>query len=63
MYKVIGEPIFLSEAQALAKDDPYQFQCWALGLVGVRQSGQKKDADKGIDPTFKGYENRTGIFC
>ena len=30
-------------------EDPYQFQWWALGLVGARPVEQKKGADKGID--------------
>ena len=34
---------------ALAAQDPYQFQWWALGLVGARPVEQKKGADKGID--------------
>ena len=29
--------------------DPYQFQWWALGLVGARPVEGKKGADKGID--------------
>lgn len=48
-YKVIGEPVGVSEAEALAKEDPYQFQWWALGLVGARPVEQKKGSDKGID--------------
>lgn len=48
-YKVIGEPVSLSDAQELAATDPYQFQWWALGLVGARPVEQKKGADKGID--------------
>jgi DNA modification methylase len=48
-YKVIGEPKDLSGARTLAKDDPYQFQWWALGLAGARPVEQKKGADKGID--------------
>ncbi len=51
-YKVIGEPTTLQDAEALAHEkDRYQFQYWALGLVGARplQSEQKKGADKGID--------------
>lgn len=48
-YKVIGEPVALPGAKALAKQDPYQFQWWALGLVGARPADQKKGADKGID--------------
>jgi hypothetical protein len=48
-YSVIGEPVSLPDAQQLAADDPYQFQWWALGLVGARPVEQKKGADKGID--------------
>lgn len=48
-YEVIGEPVSESDAKQLAKDDPYQFQWWALGLVGARPVEQKKGADKGID--------------
>lgn len=48
-YRVIGEPVSLSDATALAESDPYQFQWWALGLVGARPVEQKKGADKGID--------------
>jgi hypothetical protein len=33
----------------LAASDPYQFQWWALGLVGARPVEQAKGADKGID--------------
>jgi len=34
----------------LARDDPFQFQAWALGLVGARVAGSdKKGGDKGID--------------
>jgi len=47
--RVIGEPQSLPDAQALAESDPYQFQWWALGLVGARPIDQKKGADKGID--------------
>ncbi len=48
-YEVIGEPVSLPDAQALAEQDKYQFQWWALGLVGARPVEQKKGADKGID--------------
>jgi len=30
-YEVIGEPVSLPDAMKLARDDPYQFQWWALG--------------------------------
>lgn len=48
-YEVIGEPTDVGGAKQLAQEDPYQFQWWALGLVGARPVEQKKGADKGID--------------
>ncbi len=49
-YRVIGEPTTVDDARVLAKDDPFQFQAWALGLVGARIAGSdKKGGDKGID--------------
>lgn len=48
-YEIIGEPVDVHDAETLAKQDPYQFQWWALGLVGARPVEQKKGADKGID--------------
>jgi site-specific DNA-methyltransferase (adenine-specific) len=48
-YNVIGEPVSVPDADALAASDPYQFQWWALGLVNARPVEQKKGADKGID--------------
>jgi len=48
-YDVVGEPVDVSGAHQLAADDPYQFQWWALGLVGARPVEQKKGADKGVD--------------
>jgi site-specific DNA-methyltransferase (adenine-specific) len=52
-YNVIGEPEDWESAKALAAQDKYQFQFqyWALGLVGARPAAgdEKKGADKGID--------------
>ncbi len=48
-YKVIGEPTTTEDAATLAQSDKYQFQWWALGLVGARPAAEKKGADKGID--------------
>lgn len=48
-FNVMGEPVSVPDAQALAASDPYQFQWWALGLVDARPVEQKKGADKGID--------------
>jgi len=47
--RIIGEPTTPNEAFKLAEDDKYQFQWWALGLVGARPVEQKKGADHGID--------------
>jgi len=48
-FAVIGEPTDVASAKDLASSDPYQFQWWALGLVGARPVEQKKGADHGID--------------
>jgi len=48
-YDVIGEPTSVPDARVLAEQDPFQFQLWALGLVGARPAELKKGADKGID--------------
>lgn len=48
-YQVIGEPVTVSEARALAEQDRFQFEIWALGLVGARPIEKKRGADRGID--------------
>src|SRR5690606_3955224 len=48
-FRVIGEPVSVQDAEQLAEQDPYQFQWWALGLVGARPTDEKKGADRGID--------------
>jgi len=46
--KAIGEPVDLAGAHALADENRYQFQWWALGLVNAKPVGddRKKGADK-----------------
>lgn len=56
-YSVIGEPVSLPDAIALAKQDTFQFQMWALGLVGARPMEPKKGADKGIDGRLYFHDN------
>ncbi len=55
-YAIVGEPQDLASARQLAKDDRYQFQFWALSLLGAKPLGGeegskhgKKGADKGVD--------------
>jgi DNA modification methylase len=59
-YDVIGEPVSLSGAETLAREDPYQFQWWALGLVGARPADEKKGADAGIDGRIYFHDDVTG---
>jgi hypothetical protein len=59
-YQVIGEPVDQHGAASLAASDPYQFQWWALGLVGARPAEQKKGADKGIDGRLYFHDESTG---
>jgi len=59
--EVIGEPADLAGAKELASQpDKYQFQWWALGLIGARPAGEKKKgADKGIDGVIKFIDDPT----
>jgi site-specific DNA-methyltransferase (adenine-specific) len=61
-FEVIGEPAAYSEAEQLAKENPYQFQWWALDLVGARPApeAQKKGSDKGIDGRLIFYDDESG---
>ena len=59
-YEVIGEPVDLRGAEALAKEDPYQFQWWALSLVGARPLEKKKGADQGIDGRLYFHDEKGG---
>ncbi len=59
-YRAIGEPISPPDAETLAAADPYQFQWWALGLVGARPTEQKKGADRGIDGRLYFHDDPKG---
>jgi DNA modification methylase len=59
-FEVIGEPKDIAGAQDLADRDKYQFQWWALGLVGARPVEQKKGADKGIDGRLFFKDDQSG---
>jgi DNA modification methylase len=59
-YEVIGEPTDYAGAERLATDDKYQFQWWALGLVGARPAEQKKGADRGIDGRLYFHDDESG---
>jgi hypothetical protein len=59
-FKVVGEPVSLPDAEVLAQQDAYQFQWWALGLVGARPVEQKKGSDKGIDGRIYFHDEKVG---
>jgi site-specific DNA-methyltransferase (adenine-specific) len=55
-YDVVGEPVDLNGAEALFKQNAYQFQWWAISLIGAKPQGGsegskvgKHGSDRGID--------------
>lgn len=62
-YAVIGEPVDLPSAEALALQNRHQFELWALGLVGARPArDRKKGADAGIDGIIHFCDDNTGTY-
>jgi DNA modification methylase len=60
-FDVRGEPTTLEDAAQLAQTDPFQFQAWALGLVGARTAASsKKGGDWGIDGRLLFHEKHGG---
>lgn len=60
-YEVIGEPTDVAGAAQLAAENKWQFQYWALGLVGARPTdGVKKGADRGIDGRLYFHDDNSG---
>ena len=47
-FKVIGEPVALSDAKRLASEDTRQFRIWAVSKIGGRPA-EKESWDRGID--------------
>lgn len=60
IYEVYGEPTTLEGAQELADMDKFQFEWWALGLVGARPADPKKGSDRGIDGRLYFHDDDTG---
>jgi hypothetical protein len=62
-YRIIGEPQDLTGARALAEQNRYQFQIWALGLVEARPATDpKKGADQGVDGYIYFEDDQSGKF-
>ena len=49
-YQVVGEPLDVGSARALAEQDRYQFEFWAMSLLeAFPREQKKKGADQGVD--------------
>ncbi|MEW6555066.1 MAG: DNA methyltransferase [Actinomycetota bacterium] len=60
-YEVIGDPKDLPGAVELASQDKFQFEWWALDLVGARPAqDKKKGADTGIDGYIYFFDDDSG---
>jgi DNA modification methylase len=67
-FSVVGEPVSMQEARELARQNPYQFQWWALGLVNARPYGAtpsntkqgKKGRDRGVDGLIRFEDDGSG---
>jgi len=60
-YEVIGDPKDLESARALAEQNRYQFEWWALGLVDARPAqDKKKGADQGVDGYINFFDDNSG---
>ncbi|MBU0609620.1 MAG: restriction endonuclease, partial [Armatimonadetes bacterium] len=59
-YDVVGEPESAQDAAALAEQDPFQFEWWALDLVHARPADPKKGADRGIDGRIYFHDEAVG---
>jgi len=60
-YEVWGAPKDLESAKALAQQDRYQFEWWALSLIEARPAqDKKKGADSGIDGYINFLDDNTG---
>jgi site-specific DNA-methyltransferase (adenine-specific) len=55
-----GQPTDLGSAKRLAQLDKFQFQHWALSLIGARplREGDGKGADRGVDGLLHFYESK-----
>ena len=62
-YEVIGDPKDLEGARALAEENRFQFEWWALGLAEARPAhDKKKGADRGIDGVMSFRDDDSGEY-
>lgn len=58
--EVVGEPTTAQDAAALAEQDKFQFEWWALDLVHARPADPKKGPDHGIDGRIYFHDEAVG---
>ena len=63
-FKEKGQPTDFESAKRLAELDKFQFQHWALSLIGARplKEGEGKGADRGVDGLLYYYETERKDF-
>jgi DNA modification methylase len=60
-FDIFGEPTDLFGAKRLAEDDKFQFEAWALSMVGARHAGDvRRGADRGIDGRLYFHDDKSG---
>ena len=60
-FEIVGQPTDSSSAAALAEQDRYQFEWWALGLVDARPANDKRrGADAGVDGYINFFDDASG---
>ena len=60
-YEIIGQPTDSGSAAALAEQDRYQFEWWALGLVDARPANdRRRGADAGVDGYINFFDDNSG---
>jgi site-specific DNA-methyltransferase (adenine-specific) len=62
-YEVIGEPVDVPSAEALALQNRHEFERWALGMVYARPAKEQlKGADAGIDGVIHFTDDSSGKY-
>ena len=60
-YEIVGQPTDSASAGALAEQDRYQFEWWALGLVDARPANdRRRGADAGVDGYINFFDDNSG---
>ena len=60
-YEIVGQPTDSGSAAALAEQDRYQFEWWALGLVDARPANdRRRGADAGVDGYINFFDDNSG---